>query len=98
MLRRREERERLATPPEPQPEAKSARRQKPAREPAPKRRSELERIEVEIAAREADVAELERKLAEDWSNVDVLAAHKRSRDALQALLERWETLFEEAQA
>ena len=43
-------------------------------------------------------AELERKLAEDWSNVDVLAAHKRSRDALQALLERWETLFEEAQA
>jgi hypothetical protein len=54
-------------------------------------------VETEISAREAEVAELELKLAEDWSNVDVLAAHKRSRDALQALLERWEELFEEAQ-
>ena len=40
------------------------------------------------------MAELETKLAEDWTDVDVLAAHKRSRDALTALLERWEALFE----
>ena len=62
------------------------------------RPSELERLEAEIAAQEAEVARLEAKLAEDWSDVDVLAAHKRSRDALTALLERWELLFEQAQA
>jgi hypothetical protein len=44
------------------------------------------------------VAELEAKLASDWSDVDVLAAHKRSREALQSLLSRWEELFEQAQA
>jgi uncharacterized coiled-coil protein SlyX len=74
---------------------------KPVRKPkaAPKRRpSELARVEAEIAVRESEVAELEAKLAEDWTNVDVLAAHKRSRDALTALLERWERLFEQAQA
>ena len=73
---------------------------KPKPKAAPKRRrsSELERIEAEIAAREAEVAELEAKLVEDWTDVDVLAAHKRSRDALAALLARWETLFEQAQA
>ena len=67
-------------------------------EAAAQRPSELERIEAEIAAREAEVAELEAKLAEDWSDVDALAAHKRTRDALEALLERWETLFEQSQA
>ncbi|HVS85705.1 MAG TPA: ABC-F family ATP-binding cassette domain-containing protein [Gaiellaceae bacterium] len=99
MLRRREERAArekpaaAAEPPKPKP-AKAA-RQKPAPKPRP---SELARIESEIAAREAEVAELEAKLAGDWTNVDVLAAHKRSRDALTALLERWEELFEQAQA
>jgi hypothetical protein len=43
------------------------------------------------------VAQLEAKLAEDWTDVDVLAAHKRGRDALRALLERWEELFDQAQ-
>jgi ATP-binding cassette subfamily F protein 3 len=73
---------------------------KPKPVPAPKkpRPSELEKLEAEIAAREAEVAELETKLAEDWTDVDVLAAHKRSRDALTALLERWEQLFDQAQA
>jgi ATP-binding cassette subfamily F protein 3 len=89
MLRRREERaarEVQAPPPK-------APKPKPQRAPKP-RPSELERIEAEIAARETEVEELERKLAEDWSDVDVLAAHKRGRDALTALLERWEALFE----
>jgi hypothetical protein len=73
---------------------------KPKPEPKPKRRrtSALELIEAEIAVREAEVAELEKKLAEDWTDVDVLAAHKRSRDALTALLQRWEQLFDQAQA
>jgi ATP-binding cassette subfamily F protein 3 len=96
MLRRREERAartpaQSAPKPERQPKAKPQRAAKP-------RPSELQRVEAEIATREAEVAQLEAKLAEDWSNVDVLAAHTRSRDALQALLERWEALFEEAQA
>jgi hypothetical protein len=42
------------------------------------------------------VAELERTLASDWSNVETLAAHKQARDALQALLARWEDLFDSA--
>ena len=66
--------------------------------PAKKRPSELEKLEAEIAAREAEVAEIETKLAADWTDVDALAAHKRSRDALTALLARWELLFEQAQA
>src|SRR4051794_21232750 len=93
LLRVREEREARSRP-EPQ-----ADRTKPApkrQPPKPKQRrpSALERIEAEIAVREAEAAELETKLAEDWTNVDVVAAHKRSRDALTALLERWEQLFE----
>jgi ATP-binding cassette, subfamily F, member 3 len=101
LLRVREQREARARP-EPQAErAKPARKPaapKPKPKPKPRRAAELERIEAEIAAREAEVAELETKLAEDWTNVDVLAAHKRSRDALTALLERWEQLFDQAQA
>jgi ATP-binding cassette, subfamily F, member 3 len=100
LLRVREEREARARP-EPVVEraAKPAPKPKPSPpKPKTRRKSELERIEAEIAAREAEVAELETKLAEDWTDVDVLAAHKRSRDALTALLERWEALFEEAQA
>jgi ATP-binding cassette subfamily F protein 3 len=92
MLRRRDERAtRAAAPPEPKPEKKT----KPAK-PRAKRPNELERLETEIAARESEVADLEQKLAADWTNVEVLAAHKSSRDALQALLTRWEQLFEQA--
>jgi ATP-binding cassette subfamily F protein 3 len=97
LLRAREQREARSNPTPPPVE-----RAKPARKPSAAskkpRPSALERIEVEIAAREAEVAELETKLADDWTDVDVLAAHKRSRDALTALLERWEQLFEQAQA
>jgi ATP-binding cassette subfamily F protein 3 len=95
MLRYREERAAraaAAVPAEPKPERKP----KPAK-PRPKRPSELERVEAEIAAREADVRELEAKLAEDWSDVETLAAHKQSRDALAKLLERWEVLFDKSQ-
>jgi ATP-binding cassette subfamily F protein 3 len=100
LLRAREEREALARPPEPAGEP--AKQAKPKAAPKAKatsrRASALERIEAEIATCEAQVAELEQKLAEDWTDVDVLAAHKRSRDALTALVARWEQLFEQAQA
>jgi ATP-binding cassette subfamily F protein 3 len=87
-----------APPPRPAKPAKS----KPEA-PKPERKfsrvpSELDRIELQIEAREQEVAALEAQLAEDWSNADMLAAHKRARDDLRALLDRWETLFEQAQA
>jgi ATP-binding cassette, subfamily F, member 3 len=98
MLRRREERAARAEPPaETKPVEKKAKAPKAARA-RPRRPSELERLEAEIAARETEVRDLEAKLAEDWSNAETLAAHKASRDALQALLERWERAFEQAQA
>jgi ATP-binding cassette subfamily F protein 3 len=73
-------------------------RRKPGPErPKPKGPSPLERIEAEIAAKEEAVADLERRLAEDWGNVELLATHRAARDELQALLDRWETLFDQAQ-
>jgi ATP-binding cassette subfamily F protein 3 len=73
---------------------------RPAKPPRPKRPqpSPLELLEAEIARSEARVAELETKLASDWSDVDLLASHRAARDDLQALLERWERLFEQAGA
>ena len=88
MLRRREQRAAIAAaPPKPVKVAK-------VKPPAKPRPSELQRIEAEIAAQELVVGELEAKLATDWSDIETLAAHKRSRDALSALLARWEELFE----
>jgi multidrug resistance efflux pump len=66
--------------------------------PPPTGAAELERVEADIASREAEIAELERQLADDWSNVDVVAAHRRARDELQSLLARWEQLFERSGA
>jgi len=60
--------------------------------------TELELLEAEIAGREAEITELEGRLADDWANVDVVSAHRRARDELQALLARWEQLFERSQA
>jgi ATP-binding cassette subfamily F protein 3 len=84
--------------PEPEAPAPTPRREKPG--PAPKKPrgpSELELLEGQIAEREAAVAELERRLSEDWSDVNVLDAHRQARDELQGLLSRWERLFDEAQ-
>jgi ATP-binding cassette subfamily F protein 3 len=93
MLRRREER--AARAPEPVV-VKKLPKARPVKPPKPKGPSELEQVEAEIANAEAELALLEERLAEDWSNVETLAAHKRSRDVLASLLERWETLFEQA--
>ena len=69
-------------------------RKEKARPAKPRAPSELDTLEADIASREAEIAELERQLADDWSNVDVVAAHRRARDELQSLLARWEQLFE----
>ena len=64
--------------------------------PARKAPSELERLESRIAETEARVAELESTLASDWTNMDVLAAHRAARDELAQLIAHWEVVFEEA--
>ncbi|MDP9284049.1 MAG: ATP-binding cassette domain-containing protein, partial [Actinomycetota bacterium] len=92
-VRRREERAVPPSAPEPKPrqtkaKAASAKAQRP---------SELEQLESDIAAREEAVAELERKLADDWADVEILQAHRRARDELQSMLTRWEELFERSQ-
>jgi ATP-binding cassette subfamily F protein 3 len=82
-------------PPTPPPEPRKPRRQ--ATKPQPKREpTELEQVEASIAATEARVSELEGRLADDWGNMDVLAAHRAARDELKTLLDRWETLFDDA--
>ncbi|MFN2468209.1 MAG: ABC-F family ATP-binding cassette domain-containing protein [Gaiellaceae bacterium] len=92
VVRRRDETD-AAPPP-----AAPAKPEPPAHEQPRRRPSELELVEAEIERREAAVVELERSLAEDWTDVDKLAAHKLARDELGFLLERWEALFEEAQS
>ena len=89
------EAQQLAEPAPPPARKVKAKRAQPA---APKRPNELEQLEAKIAEREQGVAELETKLAEDWGNVETLQAHRRARDELQSLLERWEALFEKSQA
>ena len=54
----------------------------------------LELVEQEVARAEARVADLEQKLAADWGDADLLAAHREAREDLEALLSRWEALFE----
>ena len=79
----------LAAPPKPK-------REKPQRPPTSKP-SALELVELEVARTEARVADLEQRLAADWSDVELVAAHRAARDDLKALLERWESMFDEAQ-
>jgi BMFP domain-containing protein YqiC len=54
-------------------------------------------IEGRIETLERHIEQLEQKLAEDWTDMDVLTAHRAARDELQELLARWETLFEQTQ-
>jgi ATP-binding cassette subfamily F protein 3 len=91
LIRRREEvaraAEEAATP-------KVVKKAKPAAPPKPKPSSALELLEAEIERQEAAVADLERKLADDWGNADLLREHRRARDELQRLFARWEQLLE----
>ena len=92
--------QRRAEPPEAPPQPGPPRKGKPKQQRPPRapRPSELERLESDIARQEEAVAQLERRLSEDWSDVSTLAAHRSARDELQGLISRWERLFEEAQA
>ena len=92
-VRRREE---LRAPERQPADLKPPKQKKPTPTKATQGPSELERIEAEIADRERAVAELEDRLAKDWNDVELLAAHRSARDELQALLQRWERLFERA--
>jgi ATP-binding cassette subfamily F protein 3 len=71
---------------------------KQAAPPPPARPSELEQVEARIERQEEAVADLERQLADDWNDVELLSAHRAARAELQALLDRWETLFAQAHA
>jgi ATP-binding cassette, subfamily F, member 3 len=77
-------------PPPPPPKPKRERSARPAK-PKP---TALELVEREVERAEARVTELEQKLAEDWGDVELVASHKAAREDLEALLERWESLFE----
>jgi ATP-binding cassette, subfamily F, member 3 len=89
--RRRAEPEEPA-PATPKPKLKP-RKEKPQKPPAA-RPSSLEQLEGQITRQEETVAELERRLADDWSDVETLSAHRRARDELQELISRWEKAFE----
>ena len=79
--------------PNPKPRAKPAR-------PRPERRrpTELDQVEKRIGELEPHVAGLEGRLAENWTDMDLLASYTTAREELDALLARWEVLFAEAQA
>jgi ATP-binding cassette subfamily F protein 3 len=89
LVRTREEQEQpMPEPPPREPKARPGPKPKAARDP-------LAEIEAQIGQLEREIAELEVKLAADWTDADTIAAHARAREELQALLGRWETLLEE---
>jgi ATP-binding cassette, subfamily F, member 3 len=79
-----------APPPKPK-------REKPSR-PAKAKPSALELVEQEVERAETRLAEVERKLAEDWGDVQLADEHRAARQDLEALLQRWESMFEQAQS
>jgi ATP-binding cassette subfamily F protein 3 len=85
-----------AAPPSPPAKERTPHQRSSAARSKRRSPSELELVEAQIAVAEARVSELEGKLADDWTNMDVLAAHRASRDELKELLGRWEALFEGA--
>jgi ATP-binding cassette subfamily F protein 3 len=88
-------RTREATQPAPEPATK--RTPKATRVRTPRRKSELDAVEQRIAELEARVADLEARLAENWTDMDILAAYTAGREELDGLLARWEVLFAEGQ-
>jgi hypothetical protein len=86
----RAQEEDVAPAPPPKPK-----RERPKR-PAKSQPSALELVEAEVERAEARLAEVEQKLADDWSDVELVelvTTHKRAREELEALLRRWEALF-----
>jgi ATP-binding cassette subfamily F protein 3 len=79
-----------AAPIEP-PKPAKPKRPRPA---AKAKATPIELVEAEVARAEERLAGLEQKLAADWGNPELLAAHAAARDDLAALIARWEALFE----
>jgi ATP-binding cassette subfamily F protein 3 len=79
--------------PAPPPEKPKAKPERPRR-PAKPKPTPLELVEAEVARAEERVADLERRLAEDWGDAELVAQHRTARDDLAALISRWEALFE----
>jgi ATP-binding cassette subfamily F protein 3 len=73
---------------------------KPKERPArPSREApRLAEVETQIEAQERLVADLERHLADNWADLEAIEAHRAAREELQALLARWEVLFDSADA
>jgi ATP-binding cassette, subfamily F, member 3 len=88
LVRAREERE----TPKAEPPRKGP---KPRPAPGATAPDPLAAVEAEIERAEREVAQLEEKLAADWTDAEAIAAHANARAELQALLARWETLLEE---
>jgi ATP-binding cassette, subfamily F, member 3 len=76
-------------PPTPKPP-----KQERAKRPLKPKLSPLDLVEAEVERAEARLAEVEQRLAADWSDIELVAAHKRARAELDALLRRWESLFQ----
>jgi ATP-binding cassette subfamily F protein 3 len=55
----------------------------------------LRELEAKIEAQELVIGQLEQGLADDWNDVDRIAAHRRAREELHSLLARWEALVDE---
>jgi ATP-binding cassette, subfamily F, member 3 len=86
-----------AEPPATAPPAPKPKREKPKR-PAQAKPSPLELVEQEVARAEARLAEVERRLADGWGDVQLAGEHRAAREDLEALLKRWESMFEQAQS
>ena len=96
MLRRREER--TAKRPRRSRRSPSEARSRAARRRARSARASSSGSSRRSPRRKRTSRGSKRSSRKTGPNVDTLAAHKRSRDALTALLERWELLFEQSQA
>jgi ATP-binding cassette subfamily F protein 3 len=91
LVRAREERQELEEPPAARPPKQTMPKQAAAPKPGP---DPLAAIEGEIEQAEREVAQLEERLAQDWTDAETIAAHARAREELKDLLARWETLLE----
>jgi ATP-binding cassette subfamily F protein 3 len=76
----------------PAPAPPKPKRERPAK-PAKPQPTKLELVERDVERAEARLAELERKLADDWGDAALVDEHRAARLELDSLLSRWEALF-----
>jgi ATP-binding cassette subfamily F protein 3 len=92
------DRSRGQTPDMPEQDTRASPSPSPSPAPTKKRPRVLVELEAEVEEKEREVAELERRLADDWANVDTAAAYRHAREELESLVARWEQLFEQTSA